>query len=413
MKYLLYYSFKKKHYYGIIIIRKEIFMKFTVIIPTYNDAESINETLESVVKQTYQNWELLISDDGSTDHTKEIVNKFIKKYNESRIKYFYHENQDQLNAILNVFPYITGDYIFVLHSDDLFYDESTLEKASKILQQENVDGIISSPVIVNENLQEIGTLKVRKYIRNDDTLALQLLWLGRNLYIDVAFHKYEIYTTKVKDNYLTWNTPFWLDLTDKPKMLNVKNVGFPFFKYRVFEGNYINNPLGKLNVINGELRTAINLMKYYHIPFHKIQYYLFRALNKLNLTYKPLYAKKESKNKAKIIEFILRKRYKNEYKNNLFLNNLLLFYKNYNNCKITIEKIDEDDFIYYGKDMRKFNKDLLNNNLSSIYFEIINKMKNGFQTIEVSNNKDYNKMINITKFLCIYPFITIVKKEKK
>ena len=54
-------------------------MKFTIIMPTYNDADSIIETLDSVLKQTYQNWELLISDDGSTDNTKELIKNYIKE----------------------------------------------------------------------------------------------------------------------------------------------------------------------------------------------------------------------------------------------------------------------------------------------------------------------------------------------
>ena len=106
-------------------------MKFTIIMPTYNDSESIIEALDSVVMQTYKNWELLISDDGSTDDTREIIQQYLKKKKEKRIKYYYHNNQDQLNAILNIFPYITGDYIYILHSDDLLADKYVLEKALK------------------------------------------------------------------------------------------------------------------------------------------------------------------------------------------------------------------------------------------------------------------------------------------
>lgn len=406
VKHLIFY-----YIFDMIITRRKD-MKFTIIMPTYNDSESIIEALDSVVMQTYKNWELLISDDGSTDDTREIIQQYLKKKKEKRIKYYYHNNQDQLNAILNIFPYITGDYIYILHSDDLLADKYVLEKALKEFKNSKIDALISSPIIINEKSEITGNLQVKKYKKSESTIALQLLWLGRNLYTDTAFHTYKSFTTTVKYNYLTWNTPFWLDLREKPAMLNVKNAIFPFFKYRIFEGNYINNPVGKLNVINGELRTAINLMKYYSIPFYKLQYYLFRTLNKAHITYKPIYIKKESKCKSKIIKFILRKRYKNEYKENLFLANLLSFYQSKNNRTIKINKIDNQDFIYYGKDMRKFNNDLLNNNLSSIYLKIIKEMQDGFKTIEVSNEKDYKKMINITKFLCIYPFITIVIKEE-
>ena len=58
----------------------------SVIMPTYNCAGFIGETIESVQTQTYQHWELVIVDDCSTDSTKEVVDKYIKE--DSRIKYF-------------------------------------------------------------------------------------------------------------------------------------------------------------------------------------------------------------------------------------------------------------------------------------------------------------------------------------
>lgn len=89
--------------------------KISVMTPTYNDAKSLEETLNSLVKQTYQNWEQIIIDDGSTDNTKQIIDEFVKKNKvEDKIKYIYQENKDQLNAILNGLEQATGDYIFVL-----------------------------------------------------------------------------------------------------------------------------------------------------------------------------------------------------------------------------------------------------------------------------------------------------------
>ena len=95
-------------------------MKISVIMPTYNDCKSIEETLDSLKNQTYKNWELVIVDDGSIDDTKKVINRYIENNNlNKKIKYIYQENGDQLNAILNGMNYLSGDYIYLLHSDDL------------------------------------------------------------------------------------------------------------------------------------------------------------------------------------------------------------------------------------------------------------------------------------------------------
>ncbi len=388
-------------------------VKFTIIMPTYNDADTIEESLESVIDLDYSNWELLISNDGSSDNTEKIVKKFIKDHKDKNIRYFYEENRDQLNAILNVIDEISGDYVYVLHSDDLIC-RNALSKANNYLKYNDVDAIISDYYVIDENSKKVGLQRVNNYNPKRSTMALQLLWLGRNLYVDVAFHKKETFITEVKDNYLIWNMPFWLTIKDKPKMLNVSNVYFPSFKYRIYENNYINNMIGKLNVVNGEIRTAVSLMKYFYIPCYEKQYLIYRVFNKMHLSYVPLYFNKETQEKGKIIEFILNKRFtEDEIKNNKFLNNLILFYNNNKKRSIEINSINKNDFIYYGKDMRKFNNDLLNNNLSEIYKFIIDEMHIGFDKIIVANKEDVEKVNIVAKFLCIQPYVTIQLNNKQ
>jgi glycosyltransferase involved in cell wall biosynthesis len=63
--------------------------KISIIIPTYNRAWCIENAIKSVINQNYDNWELIIIDDGSTDNTKKIVKKYLEN---NKIKYFYKEN---------------------------------------------------------------------------------------------------------------------------------------------------------------------------------------------------------------------------------------------------------------------------------------------------------------------------------
>ncbi len=389
-------------------------MKYTLIMPTYNDSESIIESLESIINQSYKNWELIIVDDGSTDDTKQVIENFIKKHKEKRIKYFYQENQDQLNAIKNHIDKITGDYVYIIHSDDLFIDNGILEKMNQIIiDNETFDAFLpSESYLINDSSKIMGKQYFMPYKNKEYIFSLQLLWLGRQLYWDFAFFKSEVFKKEVKENYLTWNMPFWLNNNCPPSQLNVKPISFSVIKYRVFEGNYINNEIGKLNVINGELRTATRLMNDYSLPFYSAQYVLYRILNKLKIgnLFRPIYMKKETKNKAKIIKFIIKKRYKNDYKKYLFLDSLIKFYENHQDRVIEIKKINKKEFIYLGSDMRKFNNNMLKENLSDLYKSILNEMKLGFNEI-ITTKENYEKVLNITKFLCIYPYVKITIKE--
>ncbi len=389
-------------------------MKISIIMPTYNDKDSIIETFNSVINQTYKNWELIIVDDGSTDNTEEVIKSYIEKYNlKDKIKYFYQENKDQLNAIINGINYINGDYVYILHSDDLMPNNDFLEKLTKVAGEfKNVDAFIGDLIVIDGDSKQTGIQKVDHYLKEESVLPTLMLWLGRNLYADFMLAKKEVFVSTIKDSYLTWNMPFWTRMDSDDKMINIKNLEFPILKYRVHENNYINNDIGKLNVINGELRTVTRLMKFYNIPMYKSQFYLYRVLNKLGIKklFKPLFFNKEEKNKGEIVEFVIMKRFGESYKQNLFLDSVVKFYKNNTKREIQLPAISESEIIYKGKDMRLFNKNLLNGNLSELYMHMLDEMSNGFDAIGVNNEKELQIAEDLAKFLCIYSHVTINKR---
>ncbi|MEF9991797.1 MAG: glycosyltransferase family 2 protein [Peptostreptococcaceae bacterium] len=390
-------------------------MKISIIMPTYNDKDSIIETFDSVINQTYKNWELIIVDDGSTDKTEEVIKNYVEKHNlKDKIKYFYQENQDQLNAIINGINYISGDYVYILHSDDLIPSDDFLEKLTKVAGQfKNIDAFIGDLIVIDENSKQTGIQKVDYYSKKERILPTLMLWLGRNLYADFMLAKKEVFVSSIKDAYLTWNMPFWTRMDADDKMLNIKNLEFPILKYRVHENNYINNEIGKLNVINGELRTVTRLMKFYNIPMYKAQFYLYRVFNKLGIKnlFTPLYFNKEEKNKGDIVEFIIMKRFGESYKQNLFLDSLVKFYKSNTKREIQLPTINESDRIYKGKDMRLFNKTLLSGSLSEIYIQMFYEMSKGFDVIVVRSDEELKIAEYLAKFLCIYSHVTIIKRS--
>src|SRR6476620_2328891 len=92
-------------------------MKVSIITPTYNRAHLIGETIQSVLAQTYQNFEHIIIDDGSTDNTEAVV----KSFNDERLKYFKYGKIGNISSLLNLaIKHSDGDYIALLDSDDLW-----------------------------------------------------------------------------------------------------------------------------------------------------------------------------------------------------------------------------------------------------------------------------------------------------
>lgn len=392
--------------------------KITVLTPTYNDSKSITETLTSLSNQTYTNWESIIIDDGSTDNTKSIIENFKKENNlENKIKYIYQENKDQLNAILNGLNYITGDYIFVLHSDDLLPSTDFFEKIIPLIESSNYDAIIGDLQIINDSSRVVNCWKALKYRNSKCVPAILLLNGGANIYGDVALWKKEIYINHVKNNYLSWNTPFWVDLQDNPKILNVKTVKIPILKYRIHESNYINNNIGKFNVLNGELRTLSILLNYYTIPLYHFQKLIWsltrvKGIRKLHLGnyFIPFYLNKPTKNRYKIIENKVKSFYGADYSENIFLKSIVSFYKNPSNRTINLSNLKNEE-IYLGKDIRAFTNKLFNNQLSSCYYDLFKEMQKGFNCIEVDNDDEKVLAINLAKFLCIYPYVKIIVKK--
>ena len=104
--------------------------KVSIVLPTYNGAKYIRQSIDSCMSQTYKNIELIIVDDGSVDETPEII----KSYQDERIKYIRHEkNRGLPNALNTGFANATGEYL-TWTSDDNYYAEVAIGKMLSFLR---------------------------------------------------------------------------------------------------------------------------------------------------------------------------------------------------------------------------------------------------------------------------------------
>lgn len=112
----------------------------SICIPTYERADRLKETIESVLHQTLENYEIVVVDNGSTDHTEEVVRSFP----DSRIRFF--QNDRNIGAAMNHNRCLLeskGTYIKFLHSDDRFVKETALEQLYETAKQYPEVGLIT------------------------------------------------------------------------------------------------------------------------------------------------------------------------------------------------------------------------------------------------------------------------------
>lgn len=136
-------------------------MKVTVIIPTYNYASFIGNAIKSVLAQTCKDWDIIVMDDGSTDNTKAVVEKFVREY-PGRIFYHVQKNQGSGAARNNAIRLATGEYIAFLDADDLWLP-GKLEHQMKLFQNDPQLTLVYSNAYLVRKGRILGA-----YIRPDD-----------------------------------------------------------------------------------------------------------------------------------------------------------------------------------------------------------------------------------------------------
>lgn len=121
----------------------------SIITPNYNCEKYISETIDSVLNQTYKNWEMIVVDDCSSDSSIKIIEDYIKK--DSRIKLIKMEKNSGAALCRNRAIEISkGKYLAYLDSDDLWL-EKKLEKQISYMEKENIDFTYSEYTHIDEN----------------------------------------------------------------------------------------------------------------------------------------------------------------------------------------------------------------------------------------------------------------------
>ncbi|MGY5352571.1 glycosyltransferase family 2 protein [Wenyingzhuangia sp. IMCC45533] len=198
----------------------------SVIVPCYNQEDYVIETLESVLNQTYRNWECIIINDGSTDNSEQIVKDFIKI--DSRFKLFTIGNKGLSNARNIGVSKASGEYILPLDSDDKIHEEYL-----SLAVEEFIKDASTKLVYCNAELfdYESGFWELPVYSYN-------YLFYGNCIFCTAMYKRGDYfsqtsgYDVNMVYGYEDWE--FWLQLLDKnSRVVKLEKILFYYRRHEI------------------------------------------------------------------------------------------------------------------------------------------------------------------------------------
>lgn len=210
--------------------------KVTVFIPTFNRADMLREAIESVLQQTYDDFELIVSDNASEDATESVVRSF----DDSRIKYF--KNDQNIGSRKNwrrCFDLAKGEYITIFSDDDLMLPEN-LERKVRVLSSNARIGLVHSKYdiidvdgrIVESNVDAWGIPGRVDCLENRQEMHLRM-WNGINCSSVVFRRDCVDKIGKFTDKLWTgWDYEYWLRIS---VYYEIAFIATPLIKCRVHE----------------------------------------------------------------------------------------------------------------------------------------------------------------------------------
>ncbi len=201
----------------------------SVIIPCYNQAHFLKESVYSVMVQTFEEWECIIVNDGSTDDTENIAKQLCSV--EPRIKYISKKNGGLSAARNSGIKAAVGEYILPLDADDVLLPEFITETINVLKRDKNIRLVYTGTQLFGN---EIG-------IRNEPFL-LQQFMLNNLIPCTALYYKEDWqqvggYNEKMTEGYEDWD--FWMSLLENG--VNVEKMDTILFKYRRTEHSMSKN----------------------------------------------------------------------------------------------------------------------------------------------------------------------------
>ena len=152
----------------------------SIIIPTYNRADMLDNSINSVRKQTYKNWELIIVDDASTDRTEDVIRKHMAE--DARIRYIKNDTNTGANATRNRgIKESSGEYIAFLDDDDR-WDPDKISLQYNYFMENPVIGVVYCGYrYINLNTEKIVRIESPRYVGDVSVILLRNNFIGSSV----------------------------------------------------------------------------------------------------------------------------------------------------------------------------------------------------------------------------------------
>ncbi|MEM6107859.1 glycosyltransferase family 2 protein [Mycobacterium sp. 050272] len=158
---------------------------FSIIIPTFNVAVTLGACLESVVSQSYRNFEVVLVDGGSTDATVDIAKSFIPML-DTRLIIHSRSDQGVYDAMNRGVDMATGDWLLFLGADDALYDADTLARVNAFLGEHEHSDLVYGDVIMRSNSsRQAGAFDLDRLVF-EENICQQAIFYRRELFAGIG-----------------------------------------------------------------------------------------------------------------------------------------------------------------------------------------------------------------------------------
>ena len=242
----------------------------TIITPLYNSENYIEDCITSVINQTYQNWEMLIVDDSSTDRSRSILQK--KSLSDKRIKHILLDtNVGAAQARNLAIDKSTGSYIAFLDSDDTWMPEK-LDIQLQYMKDNNYDFTFTSYNVISENgLSVISKIIVPRKITYNEYLKNTIIGC---LTVMINKSKYDLIRMPLLRS--SHDMALWLDLLRHGK--DAYGINICLSNYRLVKTSNTSNKLRAIYDVWQVYRDYEGLSFFYSL--YNWFFYIFNAINK-------------------------------------------------------------------------------------------------------------------------------------